>query len=77
MGEGWTRMRTRGEDVREVGVGEAETGTKGGREEAMDQEGLMGYWDLKGCVWESVSERVWNALGSRSWGAGCELISDR
>jgi len=50
MGEGWTRMRTRGEDVWEVGVGEADTGMNGGREEAMDQDGLMGYWDLKGCV---------------------------
>jgi hypothetical protein len=53
MGEGWTRMRIRGEaGAREggsVGVGVWDVGAgveagdmKGGREEAMDQEGLIG-----------------------------------
>lgn len=39
-----------------MGVGE-DSGMKGGSEEAMDQEGLMGYWDLNGCVNVSISER--------------------
>jgi hypothetical protein len=47
-----------------VGVrAEGETGRKGGSEEAMDQEGLMGYWDLKGCVHVCVSGRVFQAAG--------------
>lgn len=52
MGEGWTRILMRGEEGGGAGVcgGEAERGMKGGRDEAMDQEGLMGYWDLKGCA---------------------------
>lgn len=54
-----------------VGVGvrweEGEAGRKGGREEAMDQEGLMGYWDLKGCVPACVSVRVLQAAGHGCW----------
>ena len=45
MGLGWTTMRMRGE-----GVGEGDTERKGGRDETMDHDGLMGYWVLKGCV---------------------------
>jgi hypothetical protein len=69
MGEGWTRIRMRGEEGGGGGVGvevrweEGEAGRKGGREEAMDQEGLMGYWDLKGCVPACVSERVLKSAG--------------
>jgi hypothetical protein len=62
MGAGWVRIRIRHADVaavaagaelveseeRGVGVGE-DSGMKGGSEEAMDQEGLMGYWGLNGC----------------------------